>query len=71
MDHPKEQHDDLANAVAGALVRAAVVKARLKFVVPPLFHQPRSFPDFNPSDFSGFPGGNRLPFSNGGGGFGG
>jgi hypothetical protein len=64
VDHPKEQHDDLANAIAGALVRAAVVKEPLKFIMPELLPGPaRNFPDSNPSDFSGFPGGNRLPFS--------
>jgi hypothetical protein len=67
IDHPNGLHDDLANATSGALVRAAGHKEPLKIVMPFLASQPRIWPDSNPSDFSGFPGGNRLPFSNGGG----
>jgi hypothetical protein len=71
VDHPKEQHDDLANAVAGALTRAAVVKAPLKFVLPFVSSQPRSFPGSD-GNLGGIPDfSNRLPFSTGGGGFGG
>jgi hypothetical protein len=67
VDHPRDQHDDLANAVAGALVRAAVVKEPLKFVMPFSSSQPRSWPCSDGGgggipDFS-----NRNPFSSGGG----
>lgn len=57
VDHPRDQHDDLANAIAGALTRAAVVKAPLKFVMP--------FYSSQPSQISGFS--NRNSFSNGSG----
>jgi hypothetical protein len=57
VDHPKEQHDDLANAVAGALTRAAVVKAPMKIIVPYYSGQPSQISDFS----------NRNPFSNGSG----
>jgi hypothetical protein len=40
IDHPPKAHDDVANAVAGALVHAAVVKRPMTFVVPDLVHKP-------------------------------
>jgi len=36
VDHPRGSHDDVANSVAGALIRAAVVKRPMKFFAPDL-----------------------------------
>ena len=44
IDHPKEQHDDLANAVAGALVLATRVKTEVPILVPVYFGLPPSIP---------------------------
>ena len=73
IDHAQGGHDDVINAAAGAIIHASVVQQELKFTVPALLSRPdRGFPDSNPSDFSGWNlGGNRLPFSSNGGGFGG
>jgi hypothetical protein len=50
IDHPPSQHDDLANAAAGALVLAAVVKRPMTFSVPFVATQPHYFPGSeNPS----------------------
>ena len=37
IDHPNGQHDDLANSVAGALVRAAAKPQQIPIVIPQLF----------------------------------
>ena len=65
IDHARDQHDDLANAVAGALVRASIQKAPMTFVVPFVSSRPRALaPGSDPvgsvhsGDWS-----NRLPFS--------
>jgi hypothetical protein len=67
IDHPNGLHDDVANAVSGALVRAAGHKEPLRIVMPFSSSQPRQWP-CSDGGGGGIPNfSNRNPFSNGGG----
>jgi hypothetical protein len=62
IDHPPKAHDDVANAVAGALVHAAVVKKPHPIVMPFYASVPRQWPSAPSSgDYFGFGGSSQKP----------